>query len=274
MRFILNIDAKSISIIKSKFWRNGWIDSNERNLSVADESYLAAQSWNLGVIQKTHDELINEVIEISKIVKIESCASLLSNSLSSHRLQDRSFLSSAIQSKIIPSHTHTSDGPCSVCGLYREETIDQDVLLFEKIMWGGVRLTNMAYVWFDLKLLVNSNESHNETEELENLLSEIAKNSNFLSASKFAASLKNLKGNKAEREVLCGILGICDILQNPDHPGFLHRYPTLSERTLPNQHFIDLEWPFCWYNSCFGVNYSSINAVISNRANKSLKDAP
>src|SRR5690606_34579802 len=126
-------------------------------------------------------------------------------------------------------------GRCPVCGLYASTTLDQGVMLFEKIMWGGVRLTDLSYVWLDLNLLARNDEpQQGGIADLQALLDELSAYPAGLSASKFCASLKTVKGNKAEREILCGILGICDILQHPDHPGFLTQYPVEADRKMPD----------------------------------------
>lgn len=267
----MNIDAKSIAIIKAKYWQNGWISTNDRFLSSEDSSYLNENGWVLGTVKKSHDQIVNEICEMSRVVSINACAAMLSGSLSSRRVQERSYLSSVIQAKNLPLHSHTENGECPICGLYKEETFDQDVMVFEKIMWGGVRLTDLTYIWLDLKLLNINSQPIQEINELENFVRELANDMSPLSASKFAATLKSIKGNKSEREVLCGILGICDILQHPDHPGFLHRYVERSEREEPNQHFLDLEWPYCWYNRKFGVNLLALDYLRSDEAKASGK---
>ena len=272
----MDIDARSIKIIKSRYWSSkGWIrDGDRRSLSEADAAYLAEQNLDLTPVKKTHDALIGDILEMSGKVSLGHCASLLSKSLPSRKLQDRSCLSSALQAKAMPEHTYTSGGACPICGLYAEQVVKPEVMLFEKLMWGGVRLTDSEYIWLDLCLMGDGGEPQDGVEELQELLCKIAKIKGRLSASKFAASLKDIKGNKAEREVLCGILGICDILQHPEHPGFLDRYRPVDERELPDQHFIDLEWPFCWYNGEFGVNQSSIKRITSSGANKSVQRTP
>ena len=257
----MDIDPKSIKIIKSKYWRNGWVESDKRLLAKSDADYLSSQGWGLGTINMSHDDLIKEVIEMSHHVNLKDCASLLSQSIPTRKLQDRSFLSSGIQAIKIPEHSHTLNGACPICGLYQNLEIDQDVMLFEKIMWGGVRLTNIEYVWLDLKLMKLNIKPDNECDALLELVRSFDNISKNLSASKFAASLTSVKGNKAEREILCGILGVCDILQHPEHPGFLDKFRAVNEREMPNQHFIDLEWPYCWYNSSFGVNSRAVEII-------------
>ncbi|MGA1237065.1 MAG: hypothetical protein ACO34E_09390 [Limisphaerales bacterium] len=267
----MNIDPKSAKIIKTRYWRNGWVEEADRVLSATDAVHLSENGWDLGPIEMSHDALVREVIEMSEGIEIERCAAMLANSLASRQVQDRSFLSSALQALTVPDHSHSSTARCPVCGLPGTVTIDQDVMLFEKMMWGGVRLLDMCYVWLDLKLLSGCSDSIEGSEELRQLLERFSKGPRGLSASKTAASLKAVKGNKAEREILASILGICDVLQHPDHPGFLACYPSLDAREMPNQHFIDLEWPFCWYNSDYGVNLSSFELLTSPGANKSIE---
>lgn len=257
----MDIDPKSIKILKAKYWSNGWVDSSERILTESDARHLSNTGWDLGCINKSHDDLVTEIAEMSQNISLKECASMLSQSILTRKLHDRSFLSSATQALMIPMHTHVSDGACPICGLYRNEEVDQDVMLFEKIMWGGVRLTNLQYVWLDLKILKGQIRHESNCEALLELLRSIDIWAEGLSASKFAASLKDVKGNKAEREVLCGILAVCDILQHPEYHGFLENYRSVSEREMPNQHYIDLEWPYCWYNSKFGVNMGAVEAV-------------
>jgi hypothetical protein len=260
----MDIDSKSINIIKAKYWKNGWIDSSKRNLSDTDAEHLSNHGWNFGTVKITHDQIIDDVVTKSRNMSLKDCAALLSQSLSTRKVQDRSFISSVIQAVNMPNHSHTANGSCPICGLYKESEIDQDVLLFEKLMWGGVRLTKIEYVWLDLKLMDRNNTQEANCEDLINFVMGFEARSNMLSASKFAASLKEVKGNKAEREILCSILGVCNILQHPEHAGFLFKYQPANERQLPNQHFIDLEWPYCWYNSSFGINKGALE-ILTNK---------
>ncbi|GAB2888985.1 hypothetical protein ACCI51_19145 [Microbulbifer echini] len=257
----MDIDSKSIKIIKAKYWKNGWIDSSKRNLSDSDAEHLSIHHWNLGSAKLSHDQIIGDVVSKSRNVSLKECAALLSQSLSTRKVQDRSFISSVAQAVNMPNHSHTENGPCPICGLYKESEIDQDVLLFEKLMWGGVRLTQIEYVWFDLKLMNRNNLQEANCEDLIHLVMDFEKRNDKLSASKFAASLKEVKGNKSEREILCSILGVCSILQHPEHTGFLMQYWPANERQLPNQHFIDLAWPYCWYNSSFGINKNALETL-------------
>lgn len=268
----MEIDKKAIQIIKSKYWQNGWINEKERFLTEPDADYIASKGWDLGIVHKTHENLVREVIEMSQDLSLEYCASLFSNSLATRSLYNRSFLSSIVQAQKLPNHEHLTERKCAVCGLYTELEIDQDVMLFEKIMWGGVRLTSIEYVWLDLKLLKRKIEliksCNNDFVEFEELLKVMAGKSEKLSASKFSSAIQEIKGNKAEREIICGILGICDILNHPDHPGFLVEYRPVKSRQMPNQHYIDLEWPYCWYNSAFGVNFNSFEIIKTNNVIK------
>ena len=39
----MKIDKKVISILKSKYWKNGWVSGQERKVSIEDSEYLKAQ---------------------------------------------------------------------------------------------------------------------------------------------------------------------------------------------------------------------------------------
>lgn len=259
----MDIDKKIIGILKSKYWKQGWLAGDQRCISDDDLNYLYSKGLSFKVASKSHDELVREIKEFSSRISIRDCYSLLSRSISTRNLPDRSFLSSVLQAKQMPLHEHTLEGRCQICGLEKENSIDLEVMLFEKIMWGGVRLTKLEYIWLDLHLYLTNKHTIVESLDLKLALADYDK-IDELSASKFSQLLKTIKGNKAEREILCGILSICDILQHPDHAGFLDSFVNWSEREEPNQHFLDLEWPYCWYNSKYGINFASVEKIANN----------
>ena len=121
----MNIDPKTIKIIKAIYWKNGWIEPSDRALVDADRDRLVEGGWDLGSIEVSHDQLVREVIKMSRAASLEACASLLSRSLHTRAVHDRSFLSSAIQAMTVPDHKYSGDGRCPVCGLYPSTTLDR-----------------------------------------------------------------------------------------------------------------------------------------------------
>jgi len=261
----MEVESKAIKLIKSKYWNNGWLPDSKRELSSSERDYLSSLNLYFEPVTISHDQLIKEIKDLSSGINLKDCYNLLSASISTRNMADRSFLSSVLQAIRMPNHKHDRNEPfdsCKVCMKRQEVNIDLQVMLFEKLMWGGVRLTSPEYIWLDLTLFKLHKHKPYESSDLETLLAEHDADEP-LSASKYAASLKKLKGNKGEREILCGVLGVCDILQNPNHKGFLENYVRQVDRDEPNQHFIDLNWPYCWYNRSFGVNTKAIRELSS-----------
>jgi hypothetical protein len=106
-------------------------------------------------VSLSHDELIAAIVRLRNRVEPEKATRAFLGSLSTRQLHWRSSLASTAFANTISSHayeakacggtvTHTSYR-CGVCGgseTYQD--IDLNVLNFERIKWGGVRLGNLA----------------------------------------------------------------------------------------------------------------------------------
>lgn len=209
-----------------------------------------------------HDDLITEIKFLSSKISISECMTLFDWSISDGNVLNRSYLSSVLQGKQIPVHSHQNNlGRCIICGGHRSAKIDLDLLLFEKTMWGGVRLDRIEYIYFDLMLYNKFKKPSTGKSELNAILNQIDNLPVNLSASKVSSQIKLPKSNKAQRETFCGILGICEILSDHEHQGYLKHYTNDYQRELPNQHYIDLAYPFCWYNSKHKVNWPALKRI-------------
>ena len=76
-----------------------------------------------------------------------------------------------------------------------------------------------------------------------------------------AVGLRVLKGNKAEREVLLDILGVCGVLES-EHTGYLTSFVPCSSRELPSHRFVERSYPVCWWRGSDGVNEIAVQAVL------------
>jgi hypothetical protein len=257
-------DPNAFRIIKAKYWNGKWIPKDQRSLSSHDEEYLAKSGFSFGSVTKTHDHIINEIRMKSASLSVAPCLGLLSGSLtsrSSRYLKDRSFVSSVLQAKRMPDHKHTGKGQCNICGLYGKNTLDIGVMVFEKIMWGGVRLTDLRYILVDLSLLGEDAGADTTIFSLSVFLDQLSQNLSATSTSRATKNIPLDNSNKEEREVLCGILGICGILTHPKHQGFVEGYVEYKKRLLPDQHFVELEWPFSWCDGGFEVNLKALGLL-------------
>ena len=74
----------------------------------------------------------------------------------------------------------------------------------------------------------------------------------------------SLKANKAERDMLVAILGLCGVLGTADHPGFFDQFVPVRQRSLPNRHFIDMDYPACWWTRSDGVNTNRLQELFGH----------
>jgi hypothetical protein len=190
-------------------------------------------------------------------------------SLTSHRLDLRSALASFLIVGGLPDHSFTAGphgGQCAVCGLYDDPAAtDLNVLSFERFKWGGVRHDSIIYVAFDLQQfrLAPRLEPTAEDRRLgRTILETLDDLPPGTTASQAAAQLRCVKGNKAEREVLLDILGICGVLDTDDHRGFAKAFVPWSARDLPPQRFVDRAYPACWWRAAAGVNADAVKSVL------------
>jgi len=190
-------------------------------------------------------------------------------SLTSRRLDLRSVLASFLIARGLPDHSFTASThgrQCAVCGLYSESAAeDLNVLNFERFKWGGVRRDNVIYVAFDLPQFHLAPRLEPTADDIRlgrTVVETLDALPPGVTASQAAAQLRFVKGNKAEREVLLDILGICGVLDTDDHPGFAREFVPWSARDLPPQRFVERAYPACWWRSAAGVNAGAVKSVL------------
>jgi hypothetical protein len=151
-----------------------------------------------------------------------------------------------------------------VCGVYNRgaEREDLNVLNFERFKWGGVRHDQPLYASLDLQLfqeLPRIDPSVGDVAVFKDLLQAIeAAPVTTTSASLEKHLAQVFKSNKAERDTVVGILGLCGLLGVPAHPGYLHRFIPCSERELPGRRFVDMDYPACWWQRSDGINKEAL----------------
>ncbi len=216
-----------------------------------------------------HDGWVSEARAASGQVSLPEVEAAFVASLTSRRLDLRSALASFQIARGLPDHGFTESPHgrhCAVCGLYAEPAAeDLNVLNFERFKWGGVRRDNIIYVAFDLRQFRLAPRLE-PTADDRRLGRRILETLNHLppdnTASEAAAQLRFVKGNKAEREVLLDILGICGVLDTDEHRGFAKDFVPWSERKLPAKRFVERAYPACWWRAHAGVNAGAIGTVL------------
>ncbi|HJQ05637.1 MAG TPA: hypothetical protein VJ872_09350 [Nocardioides sp.] len=194
------------------------------------------------------------------------------SSLESRRLDLRSALGSYAIARHLPAHefTPTNDGHrCRVCGLHPTDQQDLNILSFERFKWGGVRRDDVAYLAFDLDQFAGAPRVP-ATEaglaagrEIATTLRSAAPSE---TATKVAARLRSFASNKAERETVVDILGVCGVLRNPAHPGYRQSFVSWEDRPLPDNHHVERAYPTCWWRGSDGIDDAALEEFLPQLA--------
>ncbi|UTY56530.1 hypothetical protein [Massilia sp. erpn] len=259
------MNKKAQKILFDMFWSPaGWRDDKERRISDADFAFAKSQGLMFDPIRSSHDEAVARLLGLIARLNRRVVADAFLASLSTRRLDWRSALGSYATFQHLAQHaaagtTHS----CSICyTAMREQSVDLNVLNFERLKWGGVRHNQVVYAALDLELLLQSDVGVPTEEDkgiFRSILASIAeapaKTTSAALHKEFAATLKS---NKSERDTLIAILGYCGILAVPEHPGFSDSFVALENRSLPMRHYVDMPYPACWWRREHGVNHARV----------------
>lgn len=157
------MDKKAKQILYKYYWKNGWLDENERLITEEDYNYACKKGtmFTLDVESISHDDCICKINKLLNQFSKQSVVDIFVSSLSTRNVYNRSILSSYIQAESLIKHDFKSGNfYCQICenlGLSSAFNIelDRNIMNFEKIKWGGVRLNNVEYILFDLELFRN-----------------------------------------------------------------------------------------------------------------------
>jgi len=255
------MDREAKQILFKTYWSSsGWTEN--RDINKEDFEYAKSKGLMFDPLQIDHENLCKSISEKINRIDKERIINGFVVSLSTRNLQFRSFLSSYAIARVIENHQYKSatNRFCAICGVYGKEiqTIDLNVLNFEKLKWGGVRLMHLEYVNFDLsqiekvefprpnkdnltllkqlKELILCSENEDRPRQLEKRLAKL------------------IKSNASEREVILNIFGICGILETENQKGFFENNIPMNERELRPVSKTDWSYPVDWWQGKFGIN--------------------
>jgi hypothetical protein len=191
-------------------------------------------------------------------------------SLTSRRLDLRSALGSYAVARFLPAHTqdYSPGWCCAICGLRPsagQEPTDLNVLSFERFKWGGVRTDQVEYVAFDLEQFARAPRLRPTGDDIrlgQQLIDQLRDLPPGTTAADAARYLAMLPGNKAERDTVIGILGVCGILQTAAHPGCTNGFVTQQNRELPSRRHVDRYYPACRWTADDGVNDAALRIFL------------
>jgi hypothetical protein len=155
---------------------------------------------------------------------------------------------------------------CGVCGFAQvERQVDWNVMNFERFKWGGVRHDQLDYVWLDLRQFSRADRLRPTPEDraaFEQLLGVLEGAPEGTTAAQIAQKPpRGIKSNQDERSVLLDILGVCSVLETPEHRGYADGFVPAEDRVLPPRRFVDRAYPVCWWKAEYGVNRAAADAL-------------
>lgn len=256
------MDKKALQILFSTYWcSTGWKPESDQFMPADDFLHAKRAGVMFDPVRLSHEEIVRRAIHVRAGVDPESIAAAFLASLSTRRLELRSALGSYAILRHFPDHDDDHSLQCPTCGEYDHE-VDLSVLNFERFKWGGVRQERPTYAGFDLERFLEAerpNPVDSDLAILRDILRAVESVPPETTAPQLQAKLGGLlPSNKAERETLIIILGDCDILRTPGHPGFRDRFIPFCERDEPPHHFVDSGYPACWWRGRDGIDRDAV----------------
>lgn len=244
------MDKQAKKILLSTFWTSaGWKSSPD---AFAGEHFEYAKSKGVmfDPVTITHDEIIKRLRELHQVITKEQVAAAFLHSLSTKKVHLRSALSSWALTSRLPLHTYeersvvrpnySSCGDCNFAGLMSDREYvkdDLNVLNFERVKWGGIRLNWLLYCWMDLKLFSTEEPCEVTAEDaaiLSGMLEAIRDCTDYESARMLEKRWKDvIPSSRNERDVILEIWGYAGLLVPGDTPrkgrGGSHDFNSVAE---------------------------------------------
>lgn len=162
------MDTKAKKILTSTFWSaSGWKQGGMANCSAEDFEYAKDKGLMFDPLTITHDECIRRLKQIhEEAITREKVVQAFIHSLTTRKVYLRSALSSWALTRDLCLHVYSDKqaekpmySSCAYCNdnrLMSDEqyiNLDLNVLQFERVRWGGVRLNNLVYCLMDLEMM-------------------------------------------------------------------------------------------------------------------------
>ncbi|WP_373233278.1 hypothetical protein [Cohnella sp.] len=244
------MDKKAQKILLNTFWASGGWKDGPYVFAGENFNYAKSKGLMFDPITINHDEIVKRLHELHQTITKERVAAAFLHSLSTKKVYLRSVLSSWALTSGLTSHTYgqrssvrTNTSSCGDCNFHRlvseRDYINQDlnVLNFERVKWGGVRLNDLLYCWLDLELF-SKEEAFECTAEDVAILSGMLEAIQNCADNKSARMLeKRWKGvipsSKQERDMMMEVWGYAGLLAQRDtprkHRGVGHDFNSVAE---------------------------------------------
>ncbi|HUR23882.1 MAG TPA: hypothetical protein VMZ73_08440 [Acidimicrobiales bacterium] len=265
---MLSADKRAERTLTNIFWGGGgW--KPERWTPPPDErAHAVAAGYLFDPVAMDHDELVMAVRNLAGQVTLRGASEWFLASLTTRWRFLRPALPAVVVGQSLPAHEFSSGAgrrTCGVCGLLSaRQEINLDVLSFERHRWGGVRHTDLSFVWFCLDRLLVEGPADPSTADISLMslvLDALRSLPEATTLTQAEGTLGMLKSSKDERMVLLESLSVVGILESREHPGFLGGFVPVTSRELPGLRFTDRGYPGAWWTAADGVNDAALRTV-------------
>lgn len=218
------------------YWSSGQWRTGGYTCSDEDFAYGKSKGLMFDPLTITHDECVQKLHVLHKMsITKEKVVRAFLHSLSTRKVYLRSALSSYALTFQLPIHTYgqrtvapASYSACFDCNammlMTKEQYVNEDlnVLNFERIKWGGVRLNWLIYCLMDLEALAKE-EEHEVTDEDVSILKQLVQAITLCTEKDAARQLEKrwkdiIPSNQYERDFIMEIWGYACLLQSKnDH---------------------------------------------------------
>jgi hypothetical protein len=260
------MDKQAVKILFKTYWSSeGW--KSVKELSDGDFEYAKSKKVMFDPILIDHRQTIEWLLKSYAQTSKDHVVKCFMSSLSARRLEIRSGLSSYAFARNFPMHDFLKNNDifCKICGLYNLEKQEEDlnVFNFERIKWGGVRLTDPVYVAWNLEIFNNELTPEPSIEDIcifNKIISTIYECDSKDRPTQLEKRLSLiLKSSSNERRIIIDMFGICGILETKNHKGFFDSYIPTQNRANRPVNKTDWEYPVDWWTGKDGINKDALN---------------
>lgn len=249
----------SIQILLDGYWTSkGWrpepVFSDEDKAIATDAGLLFPdQTWS-------HKEAVEKAVNaVSRVAKPDVARAFLIG-LGSGSMVMRSAIGSYANGLSLRPHPCRGESGCDLCGIYPKETVDFNILNFERYKFGGVRHHSPEFIAFDLdqfKKLDISEASSQGLAVLRSVLDAI----NLLppearASDAVKAITPYVEGNNDARRSLLETLGYCGVLRSKGTLCVWEKFYSQVDRDPPPKPSKnDWSFPVSWWTRAEGVDH-------------------
>jgi hypothetical protein len=224
------MDKKAEKILFKIYRKNEWVDYKDNIITKEEFEYAKSKGVMFDNISITHDECINEIIEMVGKISMEKVSKAFLSSLSTKHLDWRSSVASHFLAKQFTKHTYSKlisgrGHCCKICKASKYEIVghekyinkDLNVLNYERIKWTGARHGDLLYTLLDLRVFSTEEIPEPTNEDIiifKNILKTIEKSQQKDYPGALEKRLSEcIKSTKEERQKLMEILACIEILK-------------------------------------------------------------